>query len=260
MLYVYAIAADDRAAGEDGLPRQVSILPGAPVLRVACADLLAIVSPVPTGGDFSPEALPARLEDVGWMRDRVLAHEQVISALLPVFTVLPLKFGTLFSDEAQLQSAVHQHRAALEEVLALIRDAQEWGVKIFYDPQRLGSCLAARRPPTAAAAGAAFFQRKREELQMQQEAADRIAHCVAASHRRLAEHARAAVANPLQPAAMHRAAGEMALNGAYLVVRADQAIWHERVRELERAYADEGVRFVVTGPWGAYNFARLTLG
>ena len=47
----------------------------------------------------------------------------------------------------------------------------------------------------------------------------------------------------------------MALNGAYLVAMEDEPAWRACLSDLERTYAAEGVRYVLSGPWGAYNFA-----
>ncbi|WP_454916600.1 GvpL/GvpF family gas vesicle protein [Xanthobacter sediminis] len=249
MLYVYAIIADHAPEGND-LPPE-GILPDTPVWRFSSGALAAVASPVPDHL-FGAEALPARLEDAEWTRGRVLGHERVVSTLLADATVLPLKFCTLFSGEAALRAAMARHQEALEQAVDRLRGASEWGVKLFFE----APAPASRAPaPAVPGAGTAFFRRKREEQQARAEAEAILDRCVAASHQRLAAHARAAVSNRVQPPELHRQAGTMALNGAYLVAREDEPAWRACLSELERTYAGDGMRYALTGPWGAYNFA-----
>ncbi|MFH1555281.1 MAG: GvpL/GvpF family gas vesicle protein [Pseudomonadota bacterium] len=249
MLYVYAIIADHGPEGMDLLPE--GILPGVPVWQVSSGALAAVASPVPEHL-FGAEALPAHLEDMPWTHARVLGHERVVCALLTRATVLPLKFCTLFSGADALGAALALHRAALEQSVGRLRGARDWGVKLFVkarDPT-------VRAPePAGPGAGAAFFRRKKEEQQARAAAEAALNHCVTTSHQRLAAHARAAVSNPLQPPELHRQPGTMALNGAYLVALQDEPAWRACLSELEGAYADEGMHYALTGPWGAYNFA-----
>ncbi|BBK41308.1 gas vesicle protein [Allostella vacuolata] len=250
MLYVYAIAAD-HPDPDNAMFGGEGIVPDAPVRLLQLGDL-AVAASLVSAADFAADALRAHLEDARWTALRVLAHQRVVDSLLPHATVLPMKFCTLFSGEAALKQALAHNRAALQATVERLRGAREWGVKLYWEAPRNPA------PPSAgqgeAGAGAAFFQRKRDQQRQRAEAEAAVARCVAASHRRLADAARAAVANPVQPPAVHRQPGEMALNGAYLVARAAEPAWREVLAELERTHADGGIRYELTGPWGPYNF------
>lgn len=251
MLYVYAITADHAGEGDEGLP-QDSILPGVPVRRFAFGSLSAIASPVPEEV-FGPQALPARLEDMSWTRERVLAHDAVVGALVPLATVLPLKFCTLFSGPDALEAAIARNRETFEAVVERLRGAREWGVKIFSDPP--ASAAPSQASELAApGAGAAFFRRKREEQAARVAAEAALDATVAASHQRLAACSRAAVVSPVQPTELHRQPGVMVLNGSYLVTREGEAAWRDCLSDLERENAAAGLRYMRTGPWAAYHF------
>lgn len=249
MLYVYAITADC-AAGASSLLPEDGILPGVAVQHFAAGPLGAVASAVPDSV-FGKEALQAQLNDADWTRARILDHQRVVSSLLPVATVLPLKFCSLFAGEASLADALATQREVLEATVARLRGAREWGVKLFFEsPTR----PVRTTEPVGAGSGLAFFRRKKEEQEFRAAAEAALDNCVAASHRRLAAHARAAVANPLQPPELHGHAGTMGLNGAYLVAAETEAAWRACLSELETAYAAVGARYVLTGPWAAYNF------
>lgn len=254
MLYLYAIT--DATVPPAELPPCVAgILPEAPVRRYTCGSLCAVASPVPEAV-FGRDDLPALLTDQAWVYERVMAHERVVSSLLPG-TVLPLKFGTLFSGEPALRETLLAHRERLEDALARLRGAREWGVKLFAVPPRTAAEPAGAS--SAARTGAAFFRRKRDEQEAKQAARAHVERSVIDGHRRLAAHARAEVSSPLQPAAAHRQPGEMVLNGAYLVSAEAEAAFKATFAELAREQDRAGLRYELTGPWVPYHFAGAVL-
>lgn len=255
MLYVYAIIASP-APSADMRVHAPGILPDAAIHRYSCGSLSAVASPVPEAV-FGPEALPACLADQAWVCERVLAHERVVSALLPETTVLPLKFGTLFSSETALRQALLAHRSRLEDALARLQGAREWGVKLFAAPPHADIAPAGAPPVTRT--GAAFFRRKRDEEEAKHVARARVERGVLDSHHRLAAHARAAVSASLHPAPVHGQPGEMAFNGAYLVGTDAEPAFKATIAGLAREHEGAGMRFELTGPWGPYHFAGETL-
>lgn len=139
-----------------------------------------------------------------------------------------------------------------------LHDAREWGVKLYWAGlPETASVAAAGTAGTSP--GAAFFQRKRDARRQREEAEAALVQCVAASHRRLSEAARAAVANPLQPPAVHQRPGEMVLNAAYLVPRADESAWRTHLSDLAQSHDDARISLELTGPWAPYNFTGSNL-
>lgn len=251
MLYVYAITAGSRDPLDATLPGE-GILPNAPVELLSSGDLAVALSAV-AEADFGADVLPSRLEDTEWTRQRVLAHQRVVDSLLGHATVMPMKFCTLFASEAGLHAALARNQAALEAAAMRLRGAREWGVKLFWSGFSEATAVPAAGQD-GPGAGAAFFQRKRDTRRLREAAEAALVQCVAASHRHLSEAARAAVANPVQPPAVHRRSDEMVLNAAYLVPRADETAWRERLADLADSHHGAGLSFELTGPWAPYNF------
>lgn len=251
MLYTYAIIADCEPQRVESLVR-AGILPDAPPRCYRYGPLAAVASDVPAA-EFGPEALPTRLTDAAWARDRVLAHEAVVTGLLSAATVLPMKFCTLFSGEAALFAALDDHEERLLAAVERCRAAREWGVKVFFEPEPKEPADAAP-VSLSAGAGAAFFRRKQDARAKSQADEARMADCVADVHEALARRAREAVLNPPQPPAIHRRRGRMVLNGAYLVGTDEEAGWRAAVEDMSARCAQAGLACELTGPWGPYNF------
>jgi hypothetical protein len=143
-------------------------------------------------------------------------------------------------------------RRDLVDALARLADAVELGVNAYLDQERLRARLAAERSvPTEGGSGRAYMQQRQLERALDDSVGSFAGEVAQAAHERLASSAEDARLNPVRPADR-----EMVLNGAYLVPVAREQEFQTAVAELERRYADDGVRFELTGPWPPYNFAE----
>lgn len=263
--YVCAVARP--RASRAAAPSSVEgIVPGTSVHTLLYRDLLAVISPVPLA-EFGTEALEANLQDVDWTSDRVLAHHRILTTLLDGYTLIPFKFCTLFSSEDRVQDMMRRHYGVLDQALCRLEGAVEWGVKLYYDRERLMTWVQdkseAFRPQrekiTQAREGTAYFLRKKLQRAAEEEVERTAEICAEQSHRRLSECVREAVANSVQPAQIHRRPEEMILNGAYLVDESQLAAFWETLATLEATYADQGFQYELIGPWPPYNFTNLEL-
>jgi hypothetical protein len=68
-----------------------------------------------------------------------------------------------------------------------------------------------------------------------------------------------ALTNPLQAPELSGHAGEMILNGVYLVDDGDAEEFRRTVDELAEEYRDRGASVELTGPWPPYNFVKSSI-
>jgi hypothetical protein len=186
--------------------------PPAPPLRaVRCDGLTALCAPAePLEGEVTPDAL--------WR------HEEVVEALMEERDLLPVRFGTLVSDEDAAARAIIERSEELAAGLDRVRGAVELAVRAH-----------PRRPdePPAAETGVDYMRAKA-----------RRAETAALLHEPLAFLARDAVVQP----------GPELLRAAYLVDREAVDGFVALVRRLGEAHP--GLDLVCTGPWPPYSFAR----
>jgi len=204
---------------------------------------LAAVSAEVSLAEFGEEVLPERLNDRAWLEDKVRVHEGVLQSYVGVTPVVPLRFGAIYRDMADVRRLLAERGERFEEVLERVSGRVELGVKAWFDPSQV------QRP--AAASGREYLQRRRDELGSSRDAA----HIAAAAHARLAAAADAAVVNRPQPRELTGRDEQMLLNGAYLVPDGDDRFAGE-VALLAEEHGAAGVTFELTGPWPPYNFAE----
>jgi hypothetical protein len=250
-VYVYGVVPADTA------PELFANVGGVdsahPVVLLVEEGLAAIASAVPLA-EFGADAIEAKLHDPEWLREKVVAHEQVVAAALGASSVLPFRFGAIYEDEPRVRRVLRE-RNDFPETLARLEGTYEWGVKGFLDLDALRERLAqeqglgAEQPST----GRAYMQRKRIERALDEAAASFAADSADACHSTLSAAALDARSNPAQRVEEDDAV-VMFLNGAYLVRRDDANRFADALARLQKELEVDGVRLERTGPWAPYNF------
>jgi hypothetical protein len=246
-LWAYCVLA---AVHADALPAIEGIEPGSAVQCVVDGDLAALVSEVPLS-EYGDERLREHLNDIGWVERTARAHEAVLDTALGHCTIVPLRLCTLFRDGDGVRAMLHEENATLRTGLETLEGRAEWGVKLFVDPSRLGASASMDQRETD---GVGYLARKQRERDARAAADDLVGDYAAQAHDRLAGLADAARANPVQRPEAHGHAGDMVLNGVYLVRLEREAELKRVVEEMRSTWAADGVDLKLTGPWPGYNF------
>jgi hypothetical protein len=193
-----------------------------PVGLVGVDGLLVLTARVPTQrfGDLpvlrDPERLTALVQD----HDRILRRAAASGC-----TLVPLPFGTVVADDAELVRRVEQSAPALHEALDRLRGCEEYGVHVSVPrevPQRAVRAMASN------------------------------------VHERLSCCAEDAVIEPVAAGATE--ARPSVLSAAFLVDRRRVGQFEQMVEALRRNWALVGGSITVSGPWPAYHFAGVDLG
>jgi hypothetical protein len=216
VLYLYAIS--DTPAQPD-----IAGLCGTPLRTVGEEGLVAVVS--------EHEALEIRASE-----DALWSHERVVETLMDRASVLPVRLGTMLTDEAAVLGSLRERRRELESALEHVRGAVELGVRAtpsaetFDEPQQ--------EEAGATGPGTAYMQARLSRQRRGEDVAKQI-------HDPLAALARASTARL-------NARERLVLNAAYLVDRARVEDFMARVHDLD---AQSEARIVCTGPWPPYSFS-----
>ncbi len=263
VVYVYGVARAPR--GRKPAPSQLEgIVPEAPVHPLVQTNLMAFVSAVPAA-QFGPSEFRSALNDAAWLKDRILAHEKVLEELRSSYDVVPFRFGTIYLDSSQAANALARHRTELCRALDRVRDASEWGVKLYCDQDTLRRQIEAesrsirqlRDTLGRASPGARFFLQKKYAKALDGETAAMIASSVERIRRNLDTCAGESTEIEVQPAAVHGRSTEMVMNVAYLVAGGSLAKFRQTIAALQEKFAAHGFDHELTGPWPPYHFVSV---
>jgi|GEM_PF-255057 len=259
-IYVYGII--DRTDSAD-LPA-AGVAEGHPVKLQPYRDVAAVVSEVPLD-EWGQEALEAHLADMTWLEARVRAHEAALDAVLPLATLAPMKFATIYLSPDGVREFLATHYDEFVVLLGHLAGRQEWGLKLYCDDAVLAAHIADISPEVAELRaeiaskpkGVAYLLARklqetsdRESERIEMEVADRV-------HTGLAGLSVAVVMHPLQSPEVSGRAERMLLNAAYLVDDEAVEAFQAALAEIAAGHDSRGFQFDLSGPWPAYNFATL---
>ena len=103
------------------------------VQPLACGDFLCWVCEVDQAS-FA-DAVERNMENLEWLALHGVRHQQVVGEVAEQMTIVPARFGTVFSGEPALLKDVLGRKAALKKVFARVAGGDEWGVKVFAERQ-----------------------------------------------------------------------------------------------------------------------------
>ncbi len=192
-------------------------------------------------------------------RENVLAHEFVNETVMREFTVIPMSFGTVFRSEDDVSELLRSTYQALNDVLAKMKDKIEFGLKILWDREKVIANLEQENDEirrlkdeiSRNAASSTYFARMQLGRLVEAALEEKGNHFVSDVHDELKQVAVASRSNKV-------IGDRMILNTAFLVERAREKAFDEKVKEISRRYEDV-LTFKYTGPWPPYNFVNIKL-
>ncbi|HEX8035563.1 MAG TPA: GvpL/GvpF family gas vesicle protein [Ktedonobacterales bacterium] len=190
----------------------------------------------------------------------VLEHNDLIAAVHRQRTILPSKFGCVYTQEDDLRHALRQQQESLLDQLHRLRNCDEWGVHIYAQPSLVRERLARNDPrvrhvedelATATPGKAYMLKRQLANLLVEvtgQSLAD-LAHVALDA---LARHA-ADVSVAGQPRQAAKLDEEIEiLRASFLVGRPESTSFLDAIQRFTAG--NEGLRCEYSGPWPPYSF------
>ena len=259
--YAYAVVRA-RAGGSGGAMPLDGIIPGVAVEALSYRDIWVIYSAAPLSV-FGQAELEQYLQEASWVRERVIAHQSVLTGLLRYYTVLPFKFCTVYLSKDGITATLDANYATFDKTLRELEGSTEWGVKVYCDlsvfakeVEQSSEMLRAQREALASAKpGTAYFLRKKLDQAALREAESVITRRVQEIHTQLTQNARRALLNKAQTSSEHGHSDEMFMNAAYLVADSNWPVFRAAIYDVLPMLKKQGITVELTGPWPPYNFA-----
>ncbi len=234
-LYIYAIIDSN-----GGVEEPLIGLDGVSVYTIPYRGIGIVVSDLEAGFEIKT-------------KESVLKHEEVVEALMDKFTVLPMRLYTVFSGKEELLLKVKDHYGDFIENLDRIRNKCEFGVKVIWPGNVIKERIIRAHknegaPAEAGQSGTKFMKEKFEKYKLDkefEEEADRCIDIVGGFLNRLTSEKK-----------LEKLKTEnLLLSAAYLVDKEKGGDFKKAFEELRSSGGD--LKFMLSGPWPAYNFIIL---
>jgi hypothetical protein len=240
-LYLFGISKGARANdAAKALAGVVGIDGLHPVEEIASEGLSCWVTRVRTE-EFADE-MNRNAENLDWLAETGLRHQRAVAAIasIPGITLLPTRFGVLFSGEPALMENVASRKAALREAFERVAGCEEWGVKVFAQAR-------SKVAQVEAASGKDYLERKAEALAASgpgapDEEVERFAKELQGITRASAVSNRISGAQP-----------GLQWQATFLLPVTSRKKWDAVMKKYAQGWGDVK-RIECTGPWPPYSF------
>jgi len=210
-----------------------------PVQRVTCGEFVCWVSAVDRTG-FSEE-ITRNKENLEWLALHSVRHQQVVAEIAARGTIVPARFGTIFSNEPALLKNVESRKTALAKVFTRVTDADEWGVKVFAEEQS-----ATPEAPAEVRSGKEYLQQKAARLKRRPDRDDAGLSELSEELEKIASHsAPSGKISGVQPNLLWQA--------TFLVPRGRRKQWDKALQDFVKKWGSSR-RIEINGPWPPYSF------
>jgi hypothetical protein len=235
-LYLYGISP---SGGSRSAKITSQSIDGAhPVQPLWCGDLVCWVSAVDRAG--FPQEINRNRESLEWLALHSVRHQQVVAEIAARRPIVPARFGTVFSSNEALLKNVESRKRILSKVLNRIRDADEWGVKVFVDQRSLVEV------PLEVHSGKDYLQHKAARLKRRPTREDLGLREFAAELEKIAlDSAPSGKISGVQP--------DLLWQATFLVPRARSKQWDKLLKDFVKKWSGSR-RIEVNGPWPPYSF------
>lgn len=233
-------------------------------------ELEAVVSKISLEEFGSSEIQKKSQEDLGWIKEKAVAHEKVIEEAMRnkdnVLSVIPMRFGTIFKEKTSLKKALNKDYAKIKEVLERIRGKQEWSVKIYLkDRQKLEQAVKEKnevikekeKEIASLPEGMAFFMEEELKEVISKETNRELKNIVDVSFESLKKKTADSIRNKILEKELTGRSEPMVLNAAYLVPEEKIEDFKKEIEDLNQKMQAKGFCLEYGGPWPAYNFTSF---
>jgi len=263
-LYLYCIREKANGAGA---VRRKGIDGNGCVFVLSYHDLEAVVSTVCLE-EFDLQVVRRKAhEDLKWIKEVSIAHEEIIEQAMRnngrVFSLLPMRFGTVFRDRASLEHVLDEDYVGIQETLERIRGKQEWSVKVYltdreeFERAVRKENVALRQKAEEIASlpeGMAFLMEEELKTITAQWVQKGVSDVINSLFDELAKHSVASVKNRILQKELTGRREPMVLNSAYLVCEEKVPNLKEEAETVKQRICKKGLHLEYSGPWPAFNF------
>ncbi len=215
---------------------------------------------------YSEEMLKERINnDMEWLQEKAFHHHETVLKLSRIYTIVPLKFCTLYKNQDSLNTAVTTNEAKLISAFDLIKGNEEWNLKIYSDDKLLKKQVSENNPTIEAkkeeinqlSKGRQFFEKKKLDKLIESELEAEKNKISEKIHVGLKEYV---LRGDVKKSWSNEVTGRkenMTWNGVYLVSKTKVEPFLEEIQRYEKYMKEDGWKFEATGPWPAYHFTSF---
>ncbi|MRX71227.1 gas vesicle protein GvpL [Bacillus lacus] len=266
LVYLYGLVPS-KEAEEHALPQGLKGFDeNSNILGHQIGELTAIVCEL-NPEEYSEDIIKDKTSnDMEWLQEKAFHHHETVLNLAKHYTVIPLKFCTIYKNVESLETTVAANQVKMIDTLDFITGNEEWNVKIYSDDKLLKEQVSLHNPTIEAKReeigqlpkGKQFFEKKKLDKLVENELENEKNAVCEKVHDQLKEFT---IKGNVKRTWSNDVTGkkeQMTWNGVYLISKPEVETFLKRVQQYEKDMKEAGWQFEVSGPWPAYHFSSFS--
>ncbi|MCX5810388.1 MAG: GvpL/GvpF family gas vesicle protein [Proteobacteria bacterium] len=239
------------------------------IFTIIHRELEAVISRVSLLKFTSEEIQKKAVEDLNWIKEKAVIHEDVIEEAMRgadgLVNVIPMRFGIIFKDKAGLKETLDRDYAKMRRLLNKIRGKQEWSVKIYLmDSERFELMVKEKNEDirlkeqemASMPEGMAYFMEEELKETVCNEVNKELDVMSDNLFGKLGEEAAESVKTKILDREMTGKTERMVLNAAFLVHADKVDSFKKALEDIDEDLKAKGLHLEYSGPWPPFNFTN----
>ena len=185
-------------------------------------------------------------------------HESVISQVMAIGTVLPMRLATLYSTKSLLLKFMKMNEWSITEFLQKFEEAQEWAVKGYVNRQEIIHYLQDQKIESKAgqkfSVGARYLKKQQLKVVAEKQLPAWLKNQLNTTLASLEPLAIDIIDRPLQKQTEKNK--ECIVNWAFLINKDQVNMFKKMIDKVNIDLTLSGLSFSYSGPWGLYSFCQ----
>lgn len=188
----------------------------------------------------------------------LISHQQIIEKIMEQLPILPVKFGTVLKNEAEVASVLEKEYLFLYNTLRNVEDKIELDLVCFWNEAKAAQ-MAYQKSKKVRSLQQKITKKKDVTVEDKLAVGKLVADYLAERREKLRNQILTALKKEAVESCSHALADvNMVLNQAFLVEKKSQPAFNRALNQLDRKFADL-VNFRLVGPLPPYSFATLVV-
>ncbi len=216
--------------------------------------------------DYNEDVLKDKVEnDMQWLQEKAFHHHETVLALSKLYTVIPLKFSTIYKSEDSLKQTLTENESKMNDIFDLLEGNEEWNLKIYCDDQTLKEQVSKDNPVieqkrqeiSQLSKGKQFFELKKLDKLVETELEEEKNRVSERVHEALKKLVLKGNVKRTWSSEVTGADKKMTWNSVYLISKEDVERFLEEVQSYDQEMKETGWQLEASGPWPAYHFSSF---
>ncbi|WP_432723761.1 GvpL/GvpF family gas vesicle protein [Staphylococcus equorum] len=264
LIYLYALVPTTEASDKT-LPSLPSFDKKGELQTLSIGGSTAIVCELDPE-EYSEKVIENKIEnDMEWLQDKAFYHHEIIATLDQHYTLIPLKFCTIYKSPESLKETIKDVEAKVMETFEFLENKQEWTLKIYGDDKKLrkhidkkNETIAQKRQEISdMPRGRRFFEEKKIDSIIDKELDKEKERIGERLHEQLKQYAVKYSIKKNWGKDVTGLTEDMIWNSVYLISEENLEAFTKFIEQEQGSIKEDGWRVEAAGPWPAYHFSSF---